>query len=178
MKRNSLILGTALLALCAGTAQAAPKNGFSVNGGLVNSTMNTNLFGFYVSGGISLGLDYQIALSENFSLNPFLMTSGEGVSGLGNNVSANHGILGLQLRYWVGNAFFGAHIGHYSETLNYNNIGISTNASGGGAGLVAGWENPDGGLYVMGQVDSATINYSNANTTLGAFRFSVGYRWK
>ncbi len=187
MKYKSHILGAALaLALCAGTAHADPKNGFSVNGGLVSSSMNgTFTTGFltglpvtYTSSGISLGLDYQIALNDNFSLNPFLMTSGEGTTGLGNNVGANHGILGLQLRYWVGDAFLGAHIGHYSETLNYNNIGISTNASGGGVGLVAGWENPAGGLYVMGQLDSATINYANANTKLGAFRLSVGYRWK
>lgn len=186
MKRKPLILlGTALLALCAGTAQAAPKNGFSVNGGLINSSTSvtvtgpflTGLTGSYKSSGISLGLDYQFALTESLSLNPFLMTSGESVSNV-NNVSSNHGILGLQLRYWIGDAFVGAHIGSYSEMLKFGNTGISTSASGGGAGLVAGWENPAGGLYVMGQLDSAKLNVTNTDTKLSGVRLSVGYRWK
>lgn len=193
MKRKSPLLGAALvLALCAGTAHAEPKNGFSVNGGVVSSTTsqtyNTGLFAgqtlTYKGGGLSLGLDYQFAINEHFSINPFLMTSGESVSVNNvtfNNVSANHGILGVQFRYWPnGGAYVGGHIGSYSEQINYtfNNVTYHTNASGGGVGLVAGWENPAGGFYVQGQLDSAKFGYSNANTKFTDARLSIGYRWK
>lgn len=135
------------------------------------------LTGSYSSSGLSLGLDYQFALTDSLSLNPFLMTSGESVSNV-NNVTATHGILGLQLRYWIGDAFVGGHLASYSETLKFGNTGISANASGGGAGLVAGWENPNGGLYVLGQLDSAKLGYANTDTKFNDVRLSVGYRWK
>ncbi len=187
MKHKSPILGAALaLALCAGAAHADPKNGISVNGGLVSSSTTTTVTAglfrglaySYTGSGLSLGVDYQFALNEHLSFNPFLMTSGEGISGIGNNVSGNHGILGLQLRYWLGDAFFGGHLGSYSETLTNYNFNLSTRASGGGAGLVAGWENPNGGLYVLAQFDSAKLNYTNTDTKLKDVRLSVGYRWK
>jgi hypothetical protein len=77
--------------------------------------------------------------------------------------------------------FFGGHLGGYSEVLTASSgsVSASLSGSGGGAGLVAGWEKPDGGWYVMGQLDSATIKYSGfADTKLSAFRLSAGYRWK
>jgi hypothetical protein len=188
---KSQLLGAALgLALCAGAAQAAPESGFSVNGGLISSSVTTTIVGTgtfldgtsysYSGSGLSLGLDYQIALNHSLSLNPFLMLSGETISGLGNNITGNHDILGLQLRYWIGDAFVGGHIGSYSETVtaNGNNVSLSTHASGPGGGLVAGWENPNGGIYVMGQLDSAKLNYSYTDTRLTDVRLSVGYRWK
>jgi hypothetical protein len=188
MKRNSQLLGAALaLAVCAGTAHAAPENGFSVNGGLVASGTAVTITGgvfkgvaySYSGSGLSLGVDYQFALGQHFSLNPFLMSSGEAISGLGNSVSGGHGIVGLQGRFWFGSGgFIGAHIGSYSETVTFNKYNISTNASGPGGGLVAGWENPAGGIYVLGQVDSAKLNYVNTDTKYADVRLSVGYRWK
>jgi len=133
----------------------------------------------YSSAGLSLGLDYQFAVSSNFSISPFLLTSGESTNI--SNVTANHGVVGVQFRYWVGDAFFGGQIGGYSQVLTFTSgsLSVSGSGSGGGAGLVAGWENPDGGLYVMGQVDSAKIKYSTpGQTKMNAFRLSVGYRWK
>ena len=178
MKTRNLLLNTAMLfILLTGTAVAEPKNGFGLNAGLVSSSMQDQCTSCssYSSSGLSLGLDYQFALSDRFSISPFLMTSGESTSVSG--VNAGHGILGVQLRYWAGDMFFGGHLGGYSEVLSGG--GVSVSGSGGGAGLVAGWEKPDGGLYVMGQLDSATVKYSGfADTKLSAFRFSVGYRWK
>jgi hypothetical protein len=121
-----------------------------------------------------LGLDYQFAINNQFSISPFLMSSGESSSV--NNLTAGHGILGAQLRYWAGDMFFGGHLGNYSEV--FTNNGTSISGSGGGAGLVAGWENPNGGMYVMGQVDSATVKYSTFDIKFTASRLSVGYRWK
>jgi len=189
MKRNSIIVGAALLALCAGTAQAAPQNGFSLNGGFISSsTTDTYANGTtasYNGGGISIGLDYQFVINENFTISPFLMTSGETVSVNGttlNNVSANHGIFGVQFRYWAGDMYVGGHIGSYSEQINIYWAGgtVSGSTSGGGAGLVLGWENPNGGMYVQGQIDSANLNNANPGTTtkLTGARLSMGYRWK
>ncbi len=178
MKIRNLLLNTAMLfALLTGTAVAEPKNGFSLNAGLASHSMEDQCASCtsYSSSGVSLGLDYQFALSDKFSISPFLMTSGESTSVSG--VTAGHGILGAQLRYWAGDMFFGGHLGRYTEVLSGG--GISMSGSGGGAGLVAGWEKPNGGLYVMGQVDSATVKWSGfADTKISAFRFSVGYRWK
>lgn len=174
--RNSLFYVAMLFALLTGTAVAETKNGFGLNAGLVSHSRDCGGCAGSSTSGLSLGLDYQFALSNKLSISPFLMTSGEtskNVSG----VTVNHGILGAQLRYWAGDMFFGGHLARYSEVLS--NGGVSLSGSGGGAGLVAGWENPDGGLYFMGQLDSATIKYSGfADIKLSAFRLSAGYRWK
>lgn len=179
MKTRNILLSTAtLFALFTGTAVAEPKNGFGLNAGLVSHSRDCGGCAGSSTSGLSIGLDYQFALSDNWSVSPFLMTSGEtskNVSG----TTVNHGILGAQLRYWAGDMFFGGHVGSYSEVLTSSIISLS--ASGGGAGLVAGWEKPDGGLYVMGQLDSATVKYSGLITSdikLSAFRLSAGYRWK
>lgn len=179
MKLRNMLLNTVVLfALLAGTALAGPQNGFGLNAGLASHSMSDPA-GSYKSSGLSLGLDYQFAISDNLSISPFLMSSGESTDMT--SVTAGHGILGVQLRYWAGDTFFGGHLGGYSEVLtaSVGSLSVSSSGSGGGAGLVAGWENPDGGLYVMGQLDSATIKYSgSADTKMSAFRFSVGYRWK
>jgi hypothetical protein len=156
-----------------GTAVAAPKNGFGLNGGLVHHSRDCGCL-VDSSSGISIGIDYQFALSEHFTLSPFLMSSGE--TGSSSDYTLGHGIFGAQLRYWAGDWFFGGHVGRYSEYVEYG--GFSTSVSAGGAGLVAGWEGSDGGLYGMGQLDSTTVNYFGTDIKLSAFRLSVGYRWK
>ncbi len=183
--KMKLVLSNAavLLALYAGSACADPKNGFSLNAGLIKSnataTMTATGAGASYSGtGLSLGLDYQIAVSPNFSVNPFLMTSSESTSGaLIQGTSAGHGILGIQLRYWADDVFFGAQVGRYTEALVNSNL-PTTRASGNGAGLVVGWEDRNSGLYVTGQLDSAKVHYVDANVKLSEFRASIGYRWK
>jgi hypothetical protein len=182
MKTGNLLLNSAVLfVLLTGTAAAEPKNGFGLNAGLVSHTMKDQctFCSSYNTSGLSIGLDYQFALSDKLSLSPFLMTSGESTSNSG--VTANHGIFGVQLRYWAGDVFFGGHLARYSETLTASSgsLSASVSGSGGGAGLVAGWENPVGGLYVMGQLDSATLQYSGfPDSKLSAFRLNAGYRWK
>jgi hypothetical protein len=170
---NLTYISTMLFVLFTGTALAEPRNGFGLNAGLASHSMD-DPGGSYKSSGLSLGLDYQFVLSDIFSVSPFLMTSAEtsDISG----VSMGHGILGVQLRYWAGDFFFGGHLGGYSEVGTNGSISISANGSG--AGLVAGWENHAGGLYFMGQLDSANLKYDYWDAKLSAFRFSVGYRWK
>ena len=161
-------------------AIAEPQNGFGLDAGMARYNMTPQSGGAtYSSAGLSLGLDYQFALSRQFSLNPFLMTSGESSSV--SNVTINHGIAGLELRYWTdSNLFFGAHLASYSEvqTLTVGALTLSASGSGTGVGLVAGWENPQGGFFAMGQVDGADINYSGNVTKMSGMRLSIGYRWK
>ncbi len=181
--KNRIVLPAmaALLAFCAGSANAEPKNGFGLNAGLISNHMTGASAGSYQSQGLSLGLDYQIALSDSFSLNPFLMTSGENTSGaVAAGTNAAHGMLGLQLRYWINDVFIGGHLASYSEVLSITNANVitSTSANGGGVGLAAGWENPNGGLFVMGQLDSANLKYPASTSKLSGFRLSIGYRWK
>jgi hypothetical protein len=176
MKIRNLLLNTAMLfALLTGTAVAEPKNGFGLNAGLASHSRDCGGCAGSSTSGLSIGLDYQFALSDKFSLSPFLMTSAESTSVSG--ITAGHGILGAQLRYWVGEMFFGGHLGVYSEVLV--NGPTSLSGSGVGGGLVAGWEKQDGGLYFMGQLDSATVAYSGlGDVPFTAFRLSAGYRWK
>lgn len=173
MKITNLLFSiTLLFALSMGTALAEAKNGFSLNlaeaihirdcGGCKGSSTS----------GFNFGADYQIALSNTLSINPFLMFSAESNRDTP-GVTIRHDIAGLQLRYWAGDYFFGGHLGRYSEVIS--NASSSLSGSSGGAGLVVGWERPDNGWYVMGQFDSST-GYSNVK--VNALRFGVGYRWK
>jgi len=93
-------------------------------------------------------------------------------------VNAIHGMIGLELRYWAGDVFFGGHLAHYSESLHNRNTRTTATGTGGGIGLVAGWEDPQGGLFVLGQLDSAKLSYVDADVKLRAIRLSAGYRWK
>ena len=178
MKINNLLFNTTILfVLLTGTAAADPKNGFSLNAGLASHNRDCNGCTGSSTSGLSLGLDYQFALSNNFSISPFLMSSSESVKNV-SGMTAGHGILGAQLRYWAGDVFVGAHLGSYSEVFVSGGTTIYS-GSGGGAGLVAGWEKPDGGLYVMGQFDSATISTPGyLDNKIAGFRLSAGYRWK
>lgn len=166
------------LAIVAGflsnTAIAAPKSGIGLNAGYVSTTRDCGGCAGNTSSGLSVGIDYQIPVAENISINPFLQSSAETTSVSGINVG--HGILGGQLRYWVDDKFFGGQIANYSEYVTNGSVGVSGN--GIGYGLVAGWEKPGGGLYFMGQLDSATAKYSGLpNIGLNSLRFSIGYRF-
>ena len=170
----------AILALSMGSAIADPQSGLGVNAGLVGNHMSASP-GNYQSAGLDFGLDYQIAVSPSVSINPFLMSSAESTSGaIVSGTKAGHGILGLQFRYWIDNVFLGAHLAAYSEVLSntVGNITASTPANGGGIGLVAGWEDPKSGLFVMGQLDSSKLKYNGYDSKLSGFRLNLGYRWK
>lgn len=171
-----------LFTISAGTAHADPKNGVGVSAGLVASRMNDPVKGSYQSSGLSLGLDYQFAVSDSLSINPFLMTSSEPATGgtLLAGTHASHSEFGIELRYWINNAFVGGHLFSQTETLSTTagNVTTSTDASGGGLGLVGGWESPDSGLFVMGQLDGARAHYPASTAKVSEARVSIGFRWK
>lgn len=188
MPNRPSILSAVLVILLGASAQALaeqPANGLGAFGGISSHSMSqsgTNMD--YSSSGLSLGIDYQFGLADSFSLNPFLMSAGESVSGGITNTTAGHAILGVEGRYWIDKEYFlGAHIGSYSEALQSNSSNVSTSASGGGAGLTAGWENnsKDGkfdGIFVAAQIDNAKIRYNNSDVGLTGLRLHIGYRWK
>lgn len=179
---------TLLVALGAsGTALAEqPANGFGLFAGVSSHKMKMEpaIVPDYSSSGLSLGIDYQFGVADSFSINPFLISAGERVSGGISDTTAGHGILGVEGRFWFNPEFFlGAHIGSYTEVLQSNASNVSTSASGGGAGLTLGWENSAkgssfGGVFVALQLDKAKIHYDNADTELSGARLHIGYRWK
>jgi hypothetical protein len=175
------LLLLALLALAGGSAQAEPGKGFSVFGGLASHSQFATIkpaFGggtlAYSSAGLSIGVDYQFIVAEGITINPFLVSSSEAtdLSGL----TAGHGILGVELRYWPGDFFVGAHFGSYSEVL-IDASGASIGGGGFGAGLSLGGES-DGGITYQAQVDRFTVGYSDSDVDVSAFRLQIGYRWK
>lgn len=180
------MLAAAFVILLNASAQAQaeqPANGFGMFAGISSHSMNRTALD-YSSAGLSLGIDYQFGVTDSLSINPFLMSAGERVSGDITDTSAGHGILGIEGRYWINNEYFlGAHIGSYSEALKSNSSNVSTSASGGGYGLTAGWENSSkgssfDGIFVALQVDKAKIHYDNDDGYLSGVRLNIGYRWK
>jgi len=168
-------------------AFAAPKQGFGLYGGMASYGSSGKITKGAFDGetynisssGLSFGGDYQLPVSDNVSLNFLFMTSSEGASSSKLDIDgATHGLLGVEGRYWFGDYFAGAHVGSYTETLTSSKAGSSsTSGSGFGAGASIGWAKPDSGLFVMGQYDNATIEYSDAKSNLSGLRAQVGYRW-
>lgn len=187
-----------LLLIVTGNALAAPESGFGINLGMARNSMSgtTTPAGTaysYSSSGLSVGMDYQFALSDSFSISPiFIISSGESLnsasqagtifSGAQPPDSAGHGIFGLQLRYWMDDVFIGGHVGSYAEFLSSTNSNTKTTTEtvgeGIGKGLVVGWEPSKSKWFVMGQIDTANIDYTSANVKLTGTRVSIGYRWK
>ena len=166
-------------------AEARPESGFGLFGGFASHSADgtftippfTGINFSYSSSGLSIGIDYQIAMGENISFSPFLVSSSEGTSGdLASGVDAGHGILGIQLRYWMEDLFLGGHFGNYSEVLS-GGPGGDNSASGFGFGFIVGLEQ-ESGLFFSGQYDTFTVNYSDADVDLTGIRLHIGYRWK
>lgn len=176
----------AVLSGCGAIAHASARSGFGVYGGIAShsdkGTFNSisPYYGetlSYSSQGVSLGLDYQVAVGDRLSIDPFLQSSAESTSGdLNPGVSASHGVVGIELRIWPGPVFLGVHAARYSEVLtDSSNSAIS--ASGNGVGGSVGWE-AENGLMIVLQSDSYKLAYSDADIDVTAVRAHVGYRWK
>ena len=179
-------LGLVIMAFT-GAAWAGPEDGFGL---AIGSASHDNTGKFtegsfkglefdYTSSGLSLAIDYQFTLNDAFSLNILYQASSETVDSKDLSATdAGHGIVGLQLRLWFDALFVGGHVGSYSEVLTFEDaLGEeqSISGSGTGYGAVVGIEG-DGGLFLTGQVDFATIQYADAETDLMGTR--IGYRWR
>lgn len=164
-----------VLVLQTGPALAAPKQGIGVNAGFAYHNMTpTGGFMASTSKGMSLGVDYQLIMSDRWTLNPFVMSSAETSSESG--VELGHVIIGVQGRYWFNDFFVGGQVGNYSEVRTIFNT--TSVARGFGAGLVVGWEDPISKVSVTAQIDKTTVKYSNADVAISGFRLNMGYRWE
>ncbi|MCZ6645089.1 MAG: hypothetical protein O7B79_02505 [SAR324 cluster bacterium] len=187
MKRVSLSILLALgLLVLVPQVQAQPGDGFGLFVGSASHTSKVALPGLpfqFESSGASIGIDWQFAVSDNFSIVPFLMSSSETVTGDVEG-SAAHGILAISFRLWVGGFFLGPHMGSYSEVVTIDKLfgvpvgGSDVSSSGTGAGFMIGFE-AENGFLIMLQTDSATVEDSDGvETDLTGSRLHIGYRWK
>ncbi len=102
-----------------GRSLAAPiVGGVFFLGGASHSQSSVTTSTDYGSAGIGIGGGFQEKISDACSVSGFLLSSFEVVHGSGAaGRDAGHGVLGVQLRFWVGDLFAGAQLGIYSETL-------------------------------------------------------------
>ena len=153
-------------------------------GGSIKTERSSTGGGLLGTSGFSMGIDYQWAMTDNFSLNLFLHSSSEDFeqSTPGVTTTVGHGAFGFGGRIWPTDALFlGLHIGNYSEVIiidtGFGSFEIS--GSGSGSGVVLGIE-ADGGFMVAIQRDQAKISYDDpffAPTDLVTTRLHFGYRW-
>lgn len=167
-----------LLFVMAGTSWAAgPIQGFGLMVGSIDTERSWTGGSLIGSSGTSLGVDYQWAMSDVFSVNLFLHSSSETYD-TPFGLTGGHGAFGVGIRIWPSDTLFvGAHIGNYSEVITDGFFTIS--GAGGGGGVTLGLEF-DNGWFLALQHDEATIEYSDpfiAPTDIATNRFHIGYRW-
>ena len=188
--KGCLAAAAVAIALCGMTlwnpgAEAAPRKGLGLYAGSASHTSTVTAFSdSFDSSGTSIGVDYQVPMGENVSLNPFFMSSVESAShpGLGGDASVAHGILGFQLRYWIADALFlGAHLASYSEVITNETTNESSAGQGFGYGIALGYEHElteKGSLFFNYQSDSASgvSTFDNSNVDLSGTRIHIGFR--
>jgi len=182
-------LAALLLAALAGflpaLAGAEPQAGFGVLGGLAEHYGQVQLkdggYSGFASNGLSAGAEYQWLLRPDWTLVGFAQASVESVSGAAADlyVSTSHPFAGIEVRYWDGAKFVGAHAGAFSELLTAKSgAGTSdTQANGMALGVVGGWEGSRG-WFAVGQADLAEVAFRNAVHGLTGLRIGLGYRWR
>lgn len=187
--KSRIVFSVVLLAglnFCGGESFATAENGFGLYGGLASHTSEgvftsgpTGTRFEFTSSGLSIGIDYQFAIGDSFSISPFLVSSSESFSEKSNvfveNDGGGHAILGAQFRLWVEDIFIGAHVGRYSEVIRFP-AGDAT-ANGPGAGIIAGWEG-EKNLFFSIQYDQASMTGADVDIDLTGIRLHAGYRWK
>lgn len=166
--RQFLYTGCFALAVCCpAIAFATPQNGFGAYLGIIGASENS-----VTSNGTSVGVDAQFAINDNWSLNPYLMTSLEH-SSVSTTVSDE--LVGMQVRRWFGDWFVGGQVFVHDRLIVAN--GTTQNSSYGAApGVLAGVEYSNGwGVEI--QADT----FENSSLTPGVFRNAVRlhltYRW-
>ena len=160
------------------SAWAAAETGFGISGGI--SSTDADELGIRDNVGPAIGFDYQFALSDQFSLSPFLQYASEegkiDVAPFGSfDVTVKTLSYGVQARGWVDEFFAGGHLAAYDLTLDL--LGSSASESGFGFGAVLGWE-AEGGFFAHLQYDSFTIGSGSNEIDLTSTRVFAGFRFK
>ena len=153
-------------ACCPAMANAGPQNGFGLYAGAIGASENG-----VSSKGLSIGVDAQFTINDNWSLNPFLMASAEH-SSVSTTVSDE--LVGLQIRRWFGDWFVGGQVFAHDRLIVGN--GTTQNSAYGVApGVLAGVEYASGwGTEI--QADTFE-NSTTAGVSRNAVRLHLTYRW-
>lgn len=166
-KQNYLFLCIiAALLVCSKFAAAVPQNGFGIEGGLIGASADGSQ-----SNGLSLGMDAQLVVNDNWSLNPYLMLS------LEQNSSAqkmSDGLAGLSIRRWFDEWFVGGHVFEH-DLIVFENGTVQTSSYGIGSGLQVGFELANGwGAELQADMFESTIS---KGVQRNAIRAHLTYRW-
>jgi hypothetical protein len=169
------------LALCGAGARASaePANGFGAALGVTANTYTGTKP--YSSAGGSLAGDMQFAVNDAWSLNPYLMLSGEALFG-GATGAASNGVAGFEVRRWWGERFVGAHLAAYT-TLIATRDG-SSNLYDPGVGATLGVERADGFGYALVAdlprilIPVAGLPVVKVNLQQAGFRLHLGFRFR
>jgi len=165
LQRQVIICCIVASILAAQPLLAEPQNGIGAYVGLIGATENN-----VNSGGLSLGLDAQFAINNDWSLNPYMLISAEKNA---NSQNVSDGMVGLPVRHWLGEWFVGGHVFEHVRVL-IDNGRAADSAYGLGAGVMAGFEYANGwGAEV--QTDSELIR---PGIQRHALRFHLTYRWR
>lgn len=123
------------------------------------------------SAGIGLTADAQFVWTENWSINPAVVGSLEKSTNgpVDRDVESIAAI--LQVRYWSGDFYLGAHVGIYKSTIRSEIQTLFTEE--GGIGMAAGYETGSGLIFNF-QLDNEQV--LSGNNILAA-RLLAGYRW-
>ena len=186
MKKGALVLGIVLMATTVGeNVWAKAQTGIGIIAGFSATTLTSGPLEIDTSGP-GYGFDFQLAPSDNFSMNLFYYFSREEgsfafppVSSASTPFAAEHEFRsgGLQFRGWSENLFLGAFFAHYTLdftfTSNEGAISGEGTEKGWGIGVVTGWEG-DSGLFIAGQYEIASLEGDDIFTP----RLLIGFRFK
>jgi hypothetical protein len=170
MTRESIarICGAITVALACGAnlAFAGPANGIGFYGGVIGASQAG-----VQSKGLSLGVDAQFMVNDNWSVNPYLMASAERDP---DSTSLADGLAGVQLRRWFGDWFVGGHMFEH-DLITFRDGRVSSSAYGLAFGPVAGFENAAGwGAAIQLDAFESTIE---KGVRRNAVRLHLTHRW-
>lgn len=155
-------------------AKAGPKNGIGLGAGIswhsffLQATPNNIDFS---SAGIGFSADAQFVWNDHWSINPALLFAVENSLDGPIDRKVFHYSSILQVRYWLGAAFIGGHIGIFKEAITSDRQRFEIEE--GGVGFAAGWEPGDGLIYLI-QYD---FERPLTSQDVRAFRAQIGFRW-
>ena len=183
MKFNFIFLLTVILAFWTTVLQAVPDDGLGLflDFGQLKVVNNETETEYQTSkiGGVQY--DYQFALGDSFSLSLF-GTEFVGKGALPDNTKYEYykaGIVGAELRAWMGPVFIGLHGGQYYLTWIESQSSYSGIQWSGGSGWGLGLEGASGWSIAWYSEKSEKIIFDDlSEQRIEGQRIILGYRWR
>ena len=183
MKFNFIFLLTVILAFWTTLLQAVPDDGLGLflDFGQLKVVNNETETEYQTSkiGGVQY--DYQFALGDSFSLSLF-GTEFVGKGALPDNTKYEYykaGIVGAELRAWMGPLFIGVHGGQYYLTWIESQSSYSGIQWSGGSGWGLGLEGESGWSIAWYIEKSEKIIFDDlSEQRIEGQRIILGYRWR